>query len=118
MRLLPGRSGHVRQLVRSCLSSSLRADCKSDPKTGSGGYDDIKLVGGKPEFMARDGKAANKGGTYWLRAEDKVAFDDAKFAAGDEVASILVSKFAGDRGEIDAAKSTLRWRGRTARTRS
>ena len=73
---------------------------KSDPKTG-GGYDDVKLVNGKPEFMSKDGKAANKGGTYWLRAEDKVAFDDSKFAAGDEVASIMVSKFTGDRGDID-----------------
>lgn len=75
---------------------------KSDPKTG-GGYDDVKLVNGKPEFMSKDGKAANKGGTYYLRAEDKVPFDDNKFVAGDEVASILVSKFTGDRGDIDAA---------------
>ena len=75
---------------------------KSDPKTG-GGYEDVKLAGGKPEFMSKDGKAANKGGTYWIRAEDKVAFDDAKFVAGDEVASIVVSKFTGDRGDIDTA---------------
>jgi Ethylbenzene dehydrogenase len=75
---------------------------KSDPKTGRG-YEGVKLVNGKPEFMNKDGKAANKGGTYWLRAEDKVAFDDSKFAAGDEVASILVSKFTGDRGDIDTA---------------
>ncbi|TMG85571.1 MAG: hypothetical protein E6H74_04525, partial [Betaproteobacteria bacterium] len=75
---------------------------KSDPKT-AGGYDDIKLVNGKPEFMSKDGKAANKGGTYYLRAEDKVPFDDSKFVAGDEVASILVSRFTGDRGDIDAA---------------
>jgi len=72
---------------------------KSDPKTG-GGYEDIKLVNGKPEFMNKDGKAANKGGTYWLKAEDKVAFDDSKFKAGDEVASILVAPFSGDRGDI------------------
>ena len=75
---------------------------KGDPKTG-GGYEDIKLVNGKPEFMSKDGKAANKGGTYYLRAEDKVPFDDSKFVAGDEVASILVSKFVGDRGDIDTA---------------
>src|SRR6266568_287761 len=36
---------------------------KSDPKT-AGGYDDIKLVNGKPEFMSKDGKAANKDGTW------------------------------------------------------
>ncbi|HEX4859215.1 MAG TPA: ethylbenzene dehydrogenase-related protein [Usitatibacteraceae bacterium] len=73
---------------------------KSDPKTG-GGYADIKLVNGKPEFMNKDGKSANKGGSYYLREEDKVAFDDARFAPGDEVASILVSKFTGDRGDLD-----------------
>ncbi|WP_301101315.1 ethylbenzene dehydrogenase-related protein [Propionivibrio sp.] len=75
---------------------------KVDPKTG-GGYDDIKLVNGKPEFMNKDGKAANKGGTYWLKAEDKVAFDDSKFKAGDEVASILVSSFVGDRGDVQVS---------------
>ncbi len=74
----------------------------SDAKTG-GGYADVKLVNGKPEFMNKDGKAANKGGTYYLRVEDKVAFDDGKFVAGDEVASIMVEKFTGDRGVIDAA---------------
>jgi len=75
---------------------------KSDPNTG-GGYADIKLVNGKPEFMNKDGKAANKGGLYYLKSEDKVPFDDSKFAAGDEVSSILVAKFTGDRGVIDLA---------------
>jgi len=75
---------------------------KSDPNTG-GGYADIKLVNGKPEFMNKDGKAANKGGLYYLKSEDKVPFDDSKFVAGDEVASILVAKFTGDRGVIDLA---------------
>src|SRR5215813_6506994 len=75
---------------------------KSDPKTG-GGYDDIKLVDGKPEFMNRNGIPANKpGGTYYLKAEDKVPFDDSKFKPGDEVASIMVAPFTGDRGEIAA----------------
>jgi len=73
---------------------------KSDAKTG-GGYEDVKLVNGKPEFMSKDGKAANKGGGYYLRAEDKIAFDDSKFQPGDEVASIIVAKFTGDRGNID-----------------
>jgi len=75
---------------------------KSDPNTG-GGYADIKLVNGKPELMNKDGKAANKGGLYYLKSEDKVPFDDSKFVAGDEVASILVAKFTGDRGVIDLA---------------
>ena len=62
---------------------------KSDPKT-AGGYDDVKLVNGKPEFMSKDAKPANKGGSYYLRAEDKVAFDDGRFVPGDEVASIML----------------------------
>jgi hypothetical protein len=72
---------------------------KTEPKTG-GGYEDIKLVDGKPEFMNKDAKPANKGGTYWLKVEDKVAFDDSKFVAGDEVSSMLVAPFMGDRGDI------------------
>lgn len=72
---------------------------KSDPNTG-GGYADIKLVDGKPEFMNKDGKPANKGGTYWVKAEDKVAFDDSKFKVGDEVASIVVAPYTGDRGDV------------------
>jgi hypothetical protein len=75
---------------------------KSDPRTG-GGYADIKLANGKPEFMAKDAKPANKGGTYWLKDEDKIAFDDAKFVAGDEVASILIAPFAGDRADLKGA---------------
>lgn len=75
---------------------------KSDAKTG-GGYENIKLVDGKPAFMSKDAKPANKGGTYWLKAEDKVPFDDSKFAPGDELASIIVSPFTGDRGVVNAS---------------
>jgi hypothetical protein len=76
---------------------------KSDAKTG-GGYTDIKLVNGKPEFMNKNGLAANKpGGTYYLKEADKAAFDDNKFKAGDEVASIIVAPFTGDRGDIATA---------------
>ncbi|MEW5965136.1 MAG: ethylbenzene dehydrogenase-related protein [Pseudomonadota bacterium] len=72
-----------------------------DPKSG-GGYKNIELKDGKPEFMNKDGKAANKGGTYWLKVEDKSPFDDSKFQPGDEVASIMVSKIEGDAGDIGA----------------
>lgn len=72
---------------------------KTDDKT-SGGYKDIALKDGKPEFMNKDGKPANKGGTYWLNAADQAPFDDAKFQPGDEVASIMVEPFVGDRGDI------------------
>lgn len=72
---------------------------KADPNTG-GGVEEIKLVNGKPEFMSKDAKPANKGGTYWVKAEDKTAFDDSKFKAGDEVASVIVAPFKGDRGDV------------------
>ena len=87
---------------------SPEAGRKSDPKAG-GGYADVKLVGGKPEFMHKSGVAANKkGGTYYLKDEDKAPFDDAKFKPGDEVASIIVAPFTGDRGEIATA---IAWKG-------
>ena len=78
---------------------------KSDAKAG-GGYADVKLVDGKPDFMSKDAKAANKGGTYWIKEGDKVPFDDSKFQAGDEVASIIVAPFTGERGSIAAA---MKW---------
>src|SRR4051794_36842462 len=85
---------------------SPEAGRKSDPKT-AGGYNDVKLVNGKPELMHKSATPANKaGGTYYVREEDKVLFDDSKFKAGDEVASILVSPFTGDRGEIAVA---IKW---------
>lgn len=85
--------------TRFDANKSPEAGRKSDAKTG-GGYEDVKLVNDKPEFMSKDGRAANKGGTYWIKAEDKVPFDDSKFVAGDEVASIIVAPFTGDRGDI------------------
>jgi Ethylbenzene dehydrogenase len=100
------RTGYIGQVddqyldhTRFDKDKAPEAGRKSDPKT-AGGYDDIKLVNGKPEFMHKSGMAANKGGTYYLKAEDKVPFDDSKFQPGDEVASILVAPFTGDRGEI------------------
>jgi hypothetical protein len=77
---------------------------KADAKTG-GGYKDIALVDGKPELMAKDGKPANRAGAYSLNDADKVPFDDSKFKPGDEVASILVAPFTGDRGDISSGMS-------------
>ncbi|MBC7951680.1 MAG: ethylbenzene dehydrogenase [Rhodospirillaceae bacterium] len=85
--------------TRYDAEKSKEAGRKSDAKTG-GGYEDVKLVDGKPEFMSKDAKAANKGGTYFIKAEDKAAFDDSKFVAGDEVSSIVIAPFTGDRGDI------------------
>ena len=118
------RTGYIGQVddqyldhTRFDQQKAPEAGRKSDPKTG-GGYADIKLVDGKPEFMHKSGvpasarapvKVASKakaplpaGTTYYLRDEDKVAFDDSKFKPGDEVASILVAPFTGDRGDIAA----------------
>jgi hypothetical protein len=84
---------------------SPEAGRKSDARTG-GGYTDIKPINGKPEFMHKNATPSNKpGGTYYLKEEDKVPFDDSKFTAGDEVASILVAPFQGDRGELATAIS-------------
>lgn len=106
------RGGFLGQIDNQYLDSTRfdkdkapEAGRKSDPKIG-GGYADIKLVDGKPEFMNKDAKAANKGGTYWLEPKDKAPFDDSKFAAGDEVASILVEPFTGERGVI---KTSAKW---------
>ena len=56
--------------------------------------------------MNRDGKPANAGGTYYIRDGDQVAFDDAKFKTGDEVASYIVYRLMGDRADIQVA---YRW---------
>lgn len=72
-----------------------------DPKTG-GGYKNVELKDGRPEYMNKNGKPANQGGTYWLKAEDRAPFDDSLFKPGDEVASIMVSPKQGDAGDIAA----------------
>ncbi|HET9576526.1 MAG TPA: ethylbenzene dehydrogenase-related protein [Usitatibacter sp.] len=118
------RTGYIGQVddqyvdhTRFDKEKAPEAGRKSDPKT-AGGYADIKLKDGKPEFMHKSGLPARergavkvasggkgagvKGTTYYLRDEDKVAFDDSKFRPGDEVASIVVAPFTGDRGEIPA----------------
>jgi hypothetical protein len=122
------RTGYIGQVDDQYLDNtrfdkdkSPEAGRKSDPKTG-GGYTDIKLVNGKPEFMDKSGLpvalakpvkvattakvGAPQGTAYYVRDEDKVAFDDSRFKTGDEVASILVAPFTGDRGDIAAA---IRW---------
>ena len=78
---------------------------KSDPRTG-GGYTDIVLKNGKPEFMSKSGTAANEGGTYWVLSQDKVGFNDTRFQVGDEAASIVIAPFTGDRGNL---KSNAAW---------
>ena len=56
--------------------------------------------------MNRDAKAANAGGTYYIKRGDEVAFDDTKFKAGDEVASIIINPLSNtDRGDVRVANS-------------
>ncbi|MCU0951457.1 MAG: ethylbenzene dehydrogenase-related protein [Burkholderiaceae bacterium] len=76
---------------------------KNEP--GGPDYKGFGLVNGKPEFMNRDAKAANAGGTYWVKEGDQVPFVD-NFKPGDEVASYIVFPLKGDRGDVKVA---ARW---------
>lgn len=84
---------------------------KSDKKE-SGGYDDNKLVDGKPQW-ARKGNAPAP--PYFILASEKEAFDDSKYKAGDEVPGIIVAPFTGDRGDLPCRSNwengvwTLEW---------
>lgn len=78
---------------------SPRAGRQSDPKDG-GGYADIPLVDGRPQWMAADAKPASAGGRYHLKKGEEVPFDDGRFKAGDEVAAMLIEAFRGDRGDV------------------
>ena len=77
---------------------------KSDP--GGPEYRGFNLVNGKPEFMNRDGKATNAGGTYYIADGNQVPFDDSKFKPGDEVASFLIYPLKADRADVKVA---TRW---------
>lgn len=79
---------------------------KGDPGPQGGEYTNVALVNGKPAFMGRDAKAANAGGNYYIKRGDEVAFDDSKFKAGDEVASIIINPLTGtDRGDVRTANT-------------
>ena len=91
-------------------------DTRYDPKTapnagrkgdpGPGEYAAIKLVNGVPEFMNADGKAANAGGTYYIKKGKEAPFDNSKFKVGDEVASIFIMSQAGtDAGDVATVNS-------------
>jgi len=92
---------------------------KSDPRF-FGGYADNTLADGKPKWAAPENKPAPP---YWIYDNAKVALDDSKYKAGDEVPGILVAPFLGDRGDLAAkavwkdGKWTLEW-GRKLNTAS
>jgi hypothetical protein len=99
-------------LVHDQYTDDTRFDAKTAPNAGRKGdpgpgeYANIPLVNGKPQFMNRDAKPANAGGTYYIKKGTEVAFDDTKFKAGDEVASIFIMSQAGsDAGDVATANS-------------
>jgi hypothetical protein len=87
--------------TRYDAQKSPNAGRKGDPGTAAGEYTSIKLVNGKPEFMHRDGKPANAGGTYYIKRGEQVPFVD-NFKPGDEVASHISNPLEGDRADIKA----------------
>ena len=89
--------------TRYDAKASPNAGRKSDP--GRPGIQRLQLVNGKPQFMNKDGKAANAGGTLLHRRGNEVAFDDSKFKPGDEVASYFINPLEGDRADIKVANS-------------
>jgi len=90
--------------TRYDAKASPNAGRKSDAGTAGGEYNAVPLVNGKPQFMNRDGRAANAGGTYYIKRGDEVAFNDT-FKAGDEVASHIANPLQGDRADIKAVNS-------------
>jgi len=77
---------------------------KGDP--GGPEYQAMALVGGKPPLMNPDGKAANRGGSYYMVDGKQVPFNDSLFKPGDEVASFKSIALKGDRADIKVA---TRW---------
>ena len=80
--------------------TSPSAGRKSDPGNAGGDYTAIKLEGGKPAFMHKNGLPGNVSGFYYIKNGDQVPFDDSRFKAGDEVASYIANQPQGDRADI------------------
>jgi len=78
---------------------SPEAGRKSDPKTGGGYLDNVSDDKNGPKFGAKGNKPAPP---YWIVDDQKEPLDAGKYKTGDEVASILVAPFTGDRGDISA----------------
>ncbi len=72
---------------------------KSDPKTGGGYADNVSDDKKGPKWALKGNKPAPP---YWIVDAEKEPFDDSKYKAGDEVPSIVVAPFTGDRGDISA----------------
>ncbi len=87
---------------------------KSDPKTGGGYADNVSDDKKGPKFALPGNKPAPP---YWIMDAAKEPFDDSKYKAGDEVPSIIIAPFTGDRGDIavkvvykDGVRTSVFWR--------
>ena len=98
-----------------CVDDQYRDHTRWDPKTAPnasrkgdpGGPENagFGLVNGKPEFMSRDGQAANVGGKYCIVDCEQVPFDGSRFKPGDGVASYRIFPLKGDRADIRVSYS-------------
>jgi hypothetical protein len=89
--------------TRFDAKASPNAGRKSDP--GGPEYDNIPVANGRPQFMPKDARPANGGGSYYIVKGEEVPFDDAKFKAGDEIASYFIMPLKGDRADIRVVTS-------------
>ena len=87
---------------------------KSDPKKTGGYVDNVSDDKKGPKWALKGNKPSPP---YWILDAEKEPFDDAKYKAGDEVPSILVAPFTGDRGDIaakvvwkDGVRIVVMWR--------
>lgn len=78
-------------------ANSPEAGRKSDPKTSGGYKNNENADKTAPGFTAADQPAP----PYWILDSQKQPFADT-YNAGDEIASILIAPFTGDRGDIPA----------------
>jgi hypothetical protein len=106
------RTGSVGQIDDQYVDSTRydkdkapEAGRKSDPKTGGGYVDNVSDDKKGPKFALKGQKPAPP---YWILDSEKEPFDDSKYKPGDEVPSIIVAPFTGDRGTIAAAAA---WKG-------
>lgn len=106
MRHMKGMRTGVIGFVDDQYTDWTRYDAQKSPNAGRKGdpggpeYANIPLENGKPKFMHKDGRAANAGGSYFIRRGDEVSFDDSRFKAGDEVAAHISNVLQGDRADV------------------
>ena len=76
----------------------------SEDTASAGRHSDPKDSGGDKNNKNEAGDAPLSGGStppFWLHSTDAQPFNDADYAAGDEVPGITIERPTGDRGDID-----------------